>query len=338
MSGGSKGKKKVDVGQTSTTVQEIIGGGALHMNLSGFDPHRAYMARFQEHAGVRSGDGMDRRKKPGFTVPPSAGSALCAKKASEPSPALLTHVQEEFSHTYGNGHAGLQSGDKPDHFTKRGVHPAPSRMDVVIWGRDFHGGKVGDPYVQFHEAHQDFAGSCSREKEGQDRPKKSPLRMATTGVADCFRTSSGGRMACPIKVTHQDLADLKSATAARCSENASLASNGWNHEKAGYAGRSTRLQNAPLGRPMQGPQDGRCLGRTASDPGLTKNTATTFGSSATATSMPPMEAWQPQTSLTPRGMASQQPLTPRGMASQQRCRVSPSSSCTTLISRAKRSA
>jgi len=123
------GRRHVRLGATST-IDEIIMG--RDTDQSGHDPHKEFMSKFGGHAGVKSGEKIERGRKPGYAMSSTMDSVIWGRDFDKSG----VDAHAKFAETHG-GHAGSLTVEKGWRRAKKAGYSMASTMDSVVWGRDF---------------------------------------------------------------------------------------------------------------------------------------------------------------------------------------------------------
>lgn len=145
------GRKPIRMALSSTLDTILLG---RDFDMSGDDPHKAFMEKYGSHAGVPSGSKQVRPfRKPGVSLNSTMDTIIYGRDfdCSGDDP------YESHMARFDKSHAGKISGNLTQRpFRKPGV-AQQSVMDTVIYGRDFDGS--GDsPHVDYMQKFSDHAG------------------------------------------------------------------------------------------------------------------------------------------------------------------------------------
>jgi len=123
------GRRHVRLGATSTIDELIMGRDT---DKSGDDPHKQFMSKFGDHAGVKSGEKIERGRKPGYAMSSTMDSVIWGRDFDKSG----VDAHGKFRETHG-AHAGCLTVEKGWRRAKKAGYSMASTMDSVVWGRDF---------------------------------------------------------------------------------------------------------------------------------------------------------------------------------------------------------
>jgi len=150
---GQGGRRHLRLG-ASSVMDEIIMG--RDTDNSGEDPHREFMGKFGDHAGLKSGEETARGRRHGQAM------------ASEMDTIVFGRDMDGCDHrtdflTKFADHAGMMIGGEA-RATKKGGYSMASTMDSVVWGRDFDQSGA-DVHGLFQQTYKGCAGKPSANVE-----------------------------------------------------------------------------------------------------------------------------------------------------------------------------